>query len=142
MRVLGVDPGIRRIGLAVADAEVGIASPAGTLEGGEPEQCARRVAGELERLEVQKVVIGLPLRLDGTRGEAARRSEQLAAALRALKPIEVVLWDERLTSRAAGRALDAGNVRGKKRRQALDPIAAALILQSYLDAERERSRRA
>jgi putative Holliday junction resolvase len=141
MRVLGVDPGIRRIGLAVSDDEVGIASPVGTVEGGGPEQCARRLASEIERLEVQKVVIGLPLRLDGSRGEAARRSEQLASALRALKQVEVVLWDERLTSRAAGRALDDADVRGKKRRKALDPIAAALILQSYLDAERERGGR-
>jgi putative Holliday junction resolvase len=139
MRVLGVDPGVRRIGLAVADDEVGIASPHSTLDGGDTEKSARGLAAAAARLDVQKIVVGLALRLDGSVGEAARRAQQLADRLRALSGLEVVLWDERLTSKAAERALDAGGVRGRKRRKAVDPIAAALILQSYLDAERGRA---
>jgi putative Holliday junction resolvase len=138
MRVLGVDPGSRRIGLAVGDDEIGIASPSSTLEGGDIEKSARGLAAEAARLQVQKIVVGLPLRLDGGVGEAARKAQQLASLLRTLTKLEVVLWDERLTSKAAERALDAGGVRGAKRRKAVDPIAAALILQSYFDAERGR----
>ena len=138
MRVLGVDPGVRRIGLAMSEQDVGIASPLSTVPGGDPERSAHTLAAEVQRLEVGKVVVGLPLRLDGSEGEAARRVRVLADRLRALTRIEVVLWDERLTTKAAERALGEAGVRGKKRRQSVDRIAAALILQSYLDAERAR----
>ena len=139
MVVLGVDPGARRIGLAIADDEIGIATPLPALAGGgTPDACARRLADEATRREAQKVVLGLPLRLDGSRGEAARRAELLAASLRAASSAEVVLWDERLTTKAAERSLDALGTRGKRRREVVDSMAAALILQSYLEAEQRR----
>jgi putative Holliday junction resolvase len=138
MRVLGVDPGSRRVGLAVSDEDGRLASPHGTIAGGDVGRVAQALAAEAAQLEVQTVVIGLPLRLDGSEGEAARRARQLAGRLAALCSLELVLWDERLTTKAAVRALSEAGVRGKKQRERVDRVAAAFILQSYLDAERER----
>jgi putative Holliday junction resolvase len=90
------------------------------------------------RHEVERVVMGLPLRMDGSEGESARLARKLAARVHEATQLEVVLWDERLTSRAAERALAEAGTRGQKRKQAVDAVAAALLLQSYLDAEQER----
>jgi putative Holliday junction resolvase len=102
------------------------------------EQALAQIASQCERLGVEQLVVGLPLRLDGSEGEAARRARRFAEKLKARTGLEVVMWDERLTSRAAGRVLGEAGVRGSKRRQAVDPIAAALILQGYLDADSAR----
>ena len=136
MRLLGVDPGARRIGLALSDPDGLIATPLSTLSAANPLLAARLVAAEAIRLQVEKIVLGLPLHLDGREGDAARRSRLMAERLRALTALPVVLWDERLTTVAADRALREGRVRGKKRKMLVDQVAAALLLQSYLDAER------
>lgn len=136
MRSLGVDPGDRRIGLALSDSEGTIATPLLTLKAAGPLEAARLVAAEARRYEVEKIVLGLPLHLDGREGDAARRSRLMAERLRALTALPVVLWDERLTTVAADRALREGRVRGAKRKLLVDQVAAALLLQSYLDAER------
>jgi putative holliday junction resolvase len=141
MQILGVDPGERRIGLASADPETRIATPLVSVDARNMEQAVARIVGEMRRLEVTQVVVGLPLRLDGSEGEAARRARRLAERLRVAGGVDAVLWDERLTSRAAGRVLREAGVRGAKQRKAVDPIAAALILQSYLDAEDARDER-
>jgi putative Holliday junction resolvase len=99
------------------------------------EQALVAIASHCEQLAVEQIVVGLPLRLDGSEGEAARRARRFADKLKARTGLAVVMWDERLTSRAAGRVLGEAGVRGAKRRQSVDPIAAALILQGYLDAE-------
>jgi putative Holliday junction resolvase len=138
--MLGVDPGARRIGLAISDDEGEIASPHATVEVRAREQAAREVAEAAASLGVGRIVIGLPLTLEGVEGEAARRTRGFAQQLRALTSIEIVLWDERLSSRAAERALREAGVRGGKRRQTVDRVAAALILQSYLDAHSRRER--
>lgn len=99
------------------------------------EQALAQIATQCEQLGVVQIVVGLPLRLDGSEGEAARRARRFADKLKARTGLAVAMWDERLTSRAAGRVLGEAGVRGSKRRQSVDPIAAALILQGYLDAE-------
>src|SRR6185295_9985443 len=139
MRMLGVDPGARRIGLAVSDADGVIASPHATVDVQSRDRAARDVAEAAAKLEVTKIVVGLPLRLDGSESDSSRRARALADQLRALTRLDVVLWDERLSSRAAERALREAGVRGDKRKQTVDRVAAALILQSYLDARRERN---
>jgi putative Holliday junction resolvase len=138
MRLLGVDPGARRIGLALSDEDAQIASPHSTVEVQGLERALREVAALAVRLEAERVVVGLPLRLDGSEGEAARRARLFAERLGTLTQLPIVLWDERLTTAAAERALSAGGVRGSKRRQVVDRVAAALILQSYLDAQHDR----
>src|SRR5689334_10189488 len=102
MRMLGVDPGERRIGLASADSETGIASPLPCVEVRTMDHTLSAIVAEVARLEVEQLVIGLPLRMDGSEGEAARRAHRFAERLRQATGLRVVLWDERLTSAAAG----------------------------------------
>lgn len=141
MRVLGIDPGARRIGLALSDAEGRFASPLPAVQSKAADETVRKLAAEAERCQAERLVVGLPLRLDGSEGESARLARKLAAALHAATGLVVVLWDERMTTRAAERALAETGTRGARRKQAVDSVAAALLLQSYLDAERERDGR-
>jgi putative holliday junction resolvase len=141
MRVLGIDPGARRIGLALSDPEGQFASPVPAVQSHGAAETLRRLTAEVARLGAERVVMGLPLRLDGSEGESARLARKLAERLRVATGLEVVLWDERLTSRAAERALAEAGVHGARRKKAVDSVAAALLLQSYLDAERERDGR-
>lgn len=138
MRILGVDPGVRRIGLALSDPDGVIASPIATLQPSSSAHAATLIAAEAERLEVGKIVLGLPLRMDGGEGDAARSSRRLAERLRELTGLPVVLWDERLTSVTAARALRETGRGRARRKQLIDQAAAAVLLQSYLDAEQER----
>jgi len=141
MRVLGIDPGARRIGLALSDPEGQFALPLEAVQVRGMEQTVQRLAAEVVRLSAERLVIGLPLRMDGSEGESARLARKLAERLHAATGLPVVLWDERLTTRAAERALAEVGARGARRKQAVDSVAAALLLQSYLDAEHERDGR-
>lgn len=116
-----------------------LAMPHATLEVSGKPAVARRVARVVAAQEVSTVVVGLPLKLDGQEGEAARRARRFAESLGALPElggVEIVMWDERLTTAAAERSLRTGAVRGARQRQVVDQVAAALLLQSYLDAQR------
>jgi len=137
VRVLGIDYGDRRIGLAVGDTELAIATGLPTLERASPAadiiEPLRRVCREHG---VQRIVVGLPLNMNGTRGERARIAEHFARRLRESLGIEVETWDERLTTRQADRAMLQGDLSRKKRKARLDRLAAQILLQSYLDAQR------
>jgi putative holliday junction resolvase len=141
MRVLGIDPGARRIGLALSDPEGRFALPLEAVQVRGVEQTVQRLAAEAVRLSAERLVVGLPLRMDGSEGESARLARKLGERLHAATGLPVVLWDERLTTRAAERALAEAGTRGARRKQAVDSVAAALLLQSYLDAEHERDGR-
>jgi putative holliday junction resolvase len=141
MRVLGIDPGARRIGLALSDPEGQFALPLEAVQARGVEQTVQALAAEAARLSAERLVVGLPLRMDGGEGESARLARKLAERLHAATGLPVVLWDERLTTRAAERALAEAGARGARRKQAVDSVAAALLLQSYLDAEHERDGR-
>lgn len=132
MKRLGVDPGQRRIGLAVADGEVAIAVPFGTVRGGPGG--VERVAEVAREQGVDALVVGLPLKMDGTEGTAARRARAFARELGQATGLPVFLWDERLTTVAAERTLREMGVRGRDRRRVVDQGAATVMLQSYLDA--------
>jgi putative holliday junction resolvase len=136
MRVLGIDPGARRVGLALSDDEGRIASPHATLQVTGVAAVAAGIAAAAAALAVERLVIGLPLQLDGREGESARRVRALAAKIAERCALPIVFWDERLSSKAAERALREGGVRGPKQRALVDQVAAALLLQSYLDAQR------
>jgi putative Holliday junction resolvase len=150
MRTAGIDPGSVRTGIATADDEVPVATPLCTIEHHGLEDAAARVAELLAREQIGLAVVGLPLRLNGQEGEAARKARLFADRLRALSHIVVVLWDERLSSAAATRALaepryNPARPRARRRggrpgdRGRVDRTAATLILQSYLDSQRERT---
>ena len=134
-RVVGVDPGEARIGLAISDDSQSIAFPRETVSAkGGWGDAAKRVREALADEEVECLVVGLPLRLDGTEGEAARRARGLGEALRGELGLEVRYWDERLTTVAAERSLKELGRRGTKGRQVVDQSAATILLQGYLDA--------
>jgi UPF0755 protein len=141
MRVLGIDPGSRRVGVAVSDEDGIIASPHATLQVKSQVAVAAAIGALARELVAERIVIGLPLRLDGGEGESSRRARVLAALIGEHAGLPVVMWDERLTTRAAERALREGHVRGKDQRALVDQVAAALLLQSYLDAQRPREGR-
>lgn len=134
-RVVGVDPGAARVGIAISDDARSIAFPRETVTArGGWADAAERVKDALAGDEVELLVVGLPLRLDGTEGEAARRARGFGEALGAAFRVEVVFWDERLTTVAAERSLREMGRRGSKQRDVVDQSAATILLQGYLDA--------
>lgn len=141
MRVMGVDYGLRRVGIAVSDPSGTLARPVETLAGSrDPRVAARAVLDAAARLErgddpIGTIVVGLPRRLDGTANEQTPLAEALAAALLAAPGGRaVVLQDERLTSHEAEGLLAAREKDWRVRKARLDAVAAAVILQEYLDA--------
>jgi putative Holliday junction resolvase len=140
-RVLGIDVGSVRIGLAISDETCTIASAVATVPN-EARTLWTRLEREIEDREVDRVVIGLPRSLDGSEGEAAQSARAFAAELarRTTRPIE--LWDERFTTTIAERSLIESGLRRKKRREVIDSVAAAVLLQSWLDSRRIAATRA
>lgn len=142
MRTLGIDHGERRVGLALSDEDGRIAHPHATLARRDPTELVAAVAELVLSEGVRAIVVGLPLHLDGREGASARRARRFAERLEQATGLEVTLWDERLTTVAAQRALGEAGVRAADQRAMVDRVAAALMLQSYLDARRGSSGRA
>lgn len=139
MRVLALDVGERRIGIAISDPSGSLARPLQTLVRGSREEDFGAIAALVAEHDVGLVVVGQPLSLDGTEGPQARRVARYALALAARLPVQVVSWDERFTTAAADEILRQSR-KEKERRRAradgkLDALAAAVILQSYLDSK-------
>lgn len=134
-RIVGIDPGEARIGIAISDEEGSIAFPRETVPArGGTAEAAKRIQGALSDDDVSLAVVGLPLRLDGSEGEAARRARAFGRALGEALGVQVVFWDERLTTAAAERSLREMGRRGAKSREVVDQSAATILLQAYLDA--------
>ncbi len=134
-RIAGIDFGEARIGVAISDELQNIAFPRETVHAAKKlAHTVQRVCQALADEELDTVVVGLPLRLDGTEGEAARRARVFGGALREALGVDVEYWDERMTTVAAERSLRDIGVRGASRRAVVDQSAAALMLQGYLDA--------
>ena len=135
-RALGVDYGARRVGLALSDERRVIARALQTLERrrGADEQLYREITALITRHEVTHIVVGWPLRLNGREGIQTQKVARFIEALSEHTSIEISRWDERLTTTSAERALREGGVRGAQRRAKVDQVAAAVILQSWLDA--------
>jgi putative Holliday junction resolvase len=136
MRILGIDYGRRRIGLAISDEAGFLARPL------DPYRRTHSFRRDLESLanlarefEARTIVVGLPLNMDGSKGEMALEVEEFVAQLQAVSKIAIVVSDERLTSVEAERVLLEGNVKRKDRKQLRDGLAATLILQGYLDSQ-------
>lgn len=131
-KVLAVDPGSRRLGVAVSDPGGTVALPLTVVErdAGWPETMAALVREQ----GAAEVVVGLPLRLDGSEGPAAEAARAVAAELADRLEVPVGLVDERMTTALADRALAAAGAGGRRRRGIVDRSAAAVLLQSYLDA--------
>lgn len=136
-RALGLDLGDQRIGVAVSDAGGVLATPYETVQrvGDRPRE-HQRVAELVAETGAEVVVVGLPLSLSGDPGPAARKVRREVAKLRATLDVPVETYDERFTTVTADRSLRAMDVRGSRRRQVVDQVAAAVLLQAWLDAHR------
>jgi putative Holliday junction resolvase len=138
-RVLGLDLGDVRIGVAISDPDRRVAVAIGTVHVGRPPGELRAIADLVRQHDATTVVLGDPVSLDGTRGARSTLAEEFADALRAILPVPVVLHDERLTTVEAERALRAAGVKGRDRRAVVDAAAAVVILQSWLDGHRDET---
>ena len=136
MRILAVDPGSKRVGLAVSDPTETIAQALSNVAADPGDTLAARLAEVAKAHEARRIVVGLPLRLDGTRGPEAAAAKLLADEVRHASALPVELVDERMTTAAAERSLIAGGVKRDKRRLVVDGVAATLLLQGHLDRKR------
>ena len=133
MRIMAIDYGDARIGLAVSDPTGTICGDAWTMEEWNMERAAKRIAEEAARREVSTLVLGLPKNMDGSEGARAEKSRAFAALLEEASGLPVALWDERRSSIEAHAILHAVGKKEKVHRRTVDAVAASLILQGYLD---------
>ncbi len=134
-RALGIDHGEARIGLAISDELGMLAHPLETIHLKEVPDPIQRIAEVVERDKIGMIVLGLPRNMNGTYGPASEKVRAFADRLRARVECEVKLWDERLTSVAAQRALHESGRNVKDSRNVIDQVAARLILQGWLDGQ-------
>ena len=131
-RILGIDLGKARIGVAVSDELGMLAHPVETIKA--TADAARRIAEIVRDKDAERVVVGLPRHMNGSVGTGATEALAFAKKLEALLPCKVVTWDERLTTTAANRALRASGRKTRDSRGVVDQVAAQMILQGYLDS--------
>lgn len=132
MRVMAIDYGDVRFGLAVSDLTGTICGEAWTMEDRKPERAAKRIVEEAKARDVGTFVLGLPKNMDGTEGPRAELSRKFKEMLEELCDIPVVLWDERRSSIEAHAILHQNGKREKDHRKTVDAVAAGLILEGYL----------
>ncbi len=134
MRILAVDPGEKRLGLALSDPTGTIAAPLGTIKHTSRAIDAATIAQIAMENEAERIIVGQPTDLEGQPTVGGRRAARLAGAIRTQTGLPVELWDETGTTQTAREAQIAMGVQRKKRKGHLDDLAAAVILQAYLDA--------
>jgi putative Holliday junction resolvase len=140
MRVIGVDLGTRRVGVAVSDTTGVIASPHEVIvRSGDLAADRRKLAEIVADVEAELVVVGLPLSMDGSVGPAAKAAIEEAEELAAVLPVPVVTFDERLTTVSADRSMMAAKMKADARRRVVDKVAAAVMLQAWLDSREARA---
>ena len=138
MKLLGIDYGSRRIGLAVSDETGTMALPLEQLDAEPRAKACERIAAVLKERGSGRIVVGLPRNMDGSYGPAAEAVRDFIAALRTVAATDIVEWDERLSTAAAERMMVEADYSRKRRRAQRDALAAQLILQNYLDAHPEQ----
>ena len=136
MRIMAIDYGDTRTGLAISDATGTLAGDAWILVERNPERLAQVITEAAQERQVDKIVLGLPKNMDGTEGPRAEKSRTFAGLLEAADAPPVTLWDERRTTVSADAILKDVGKRGKKKKQVLDAVAASLILEGYLSSLR------
>lgn len=134
MRIMAIDYGDARIGLAFSDLTLTMCGDAFTLSERSADRAAEKIAAEATAREVSKIVLGLPKNMDGSEGERAMLSKVFAEKLREKTRLQVILWDERLSSVSAHGILHANGRKMKSHRKDVDAVAASLILEGYLDS--------
>ena len=138
MRILGIDYGDARIGLALSDASATLCGRAWTLTEWNLERAVAAIADVVHAEGVERIVLGLPKNMDGSEGFRVDATHEFADALKTIYDGEIVFWDERLSSVGAARFLNETNTRGKKRKDVLDTVAACIILDGYLSSQKNK----
>ena len=133
MRILALDHGTKRIGVALSDETKTIAQPLEYIDAEPFNAFLERLKILLREKEVDLILIGQPRNMNGTYGPAAQKVETFVGVLKTAVTVPIKMWDERLTSTMANRLLIEGNVRRDQRKEKVDKMAAAILLQSYLD---------
>ena len=132
MRIMAVDYGDARTGVAVSDESLTLTGDAWVVPSKGMKETARTVVDEAIKRNVSRIVVGHPKNMNGSIGPRAEKSEQFTELLRSLCDLEILLWDERLTTVSANRILTESGKFGKKRKNKIDAVAASLILEDYL----------
>ncbi|HFR4147851.1 TPA: Holliday junction resolvase RuvX [Bacillus cereus] len=137
MRILGLDVGTKTVGVAISDEMGWTAQGLETIKINEERGHFGfdRISELVKQYNVDKIVVGLPKNMDGTIGPRGEACQQFAENLRELLQLDVVMWDERLSTMAAERLLISADVSRKKRKQVIDKMAAVVILQGFLDSK-------
>jgi putative holliday junction resolvase len=133
-RIMGIDYGSVRLGIALSDELQMLAHPAETVAMGQPARALDRIAALAREKEVERIIVGLPRQLNGALGESAGKAQQFAEKLRAIVGCEVETWDERFSTVAAQRSLREAGKTTRQTRGYVDQVAAQIFLQSYLDS--------
>lgn len=136
MRILGIDYGDARVGVAVSDLLGMMANGVGTIQNKSKKYLMVELGAVIDEYKPDKIVIGLPKNMDGSEGFRVDATHEFAAALKKIYSGEIVFWDERLSSMGAKRFLNETNTRGKKRKDVLDTVAACIILEGYLNSQK------
>lgn len=132
MKIMAIDLGDARTGLAISDKTEFLASPAGVIFERNREKLLSKICEKASELSAEMIVVGHPLNMDGSRGERATLCSEMAEKIKELTGLPVVLWDERRTTTEAHGILTETGCFGKKRKQTVDAVAATLILEGYL----------
>lgn len=135
-RVMGLDVGSRRIGVALSDPTQLLASPLQTIQAIPPERALAEIARLVEQHDVERLVVGLPLTLSGEIGPQAKQVQAFIDTLQAHLTIPIDVYDERLTTAEAERLLIEAGLKPAKRKEQIDQVAAMLILQDFLNSRR------
>ncbi len=135
-RIMGIDYGDARVGLAFSDITGFLVGDAFTLHERNSERVVDAIVSEIKARDVSEIVLGYPKNMDGTVGVRGEKSEELAEILKERTSLPVILWDERRTSISAHQILSDHGLKTKKHKAKVDAVAATLILQGYLDSRR------
>lgn len=132
MIILAVDLGKKRTGLAICDKNEILSSPLETIIEKDDNVLIDKIQKKVQETKTEVLIIGLPKNMDGTLGESAIRAQSISSNLKNRLNIPIILWDERMTTVSAHMILSQANVRGKKRKNAIDSLSASIILENYL----------
>ena len=136
MKILAIDLGDVRSGVAISDVNEILASPVGTIYEKDKETLLQKILKIIRENDVQKIVLGLPRNMDGSEGDSAKKARAFGDMLSKQTGLKVVFQDERGTTLEATGYLNVSDVRGKKRKKVIDSVAATIILQNYLDSKK------
>ena len=137
-RIMGIDYGDRRTGIAVSDPLGMLAGGIGTIKAEGDRSLIAQIMKLTEEYEIEKFVLGNPVNMNGTEGPRSEKAKAFAEKLKKESGLEVILFDERCTTMQAHEIMNLTDTRGKKRKDNVDTLSAQIILQNYLDACRER----